>query len=108
MSENNILGGLAYLSILFAPFLLPFIIWLLTNRQSPAHDHAKRAFLLHLVPVILTVILLIAALSTGFLAHDTRTVSLLTVAAMAVGGLIDFLFIGYNLYAGLKLLVSSR
>jgi uncharacterized Tic20 family protein len=46
--EQTVLAGIAHLSVFFAPFLLPLIIWLALQPTAPyAARQAKQAFLFH-------------------------------------------------------------
>lgn len=52
MQHSKGLSAISYLSILFAPFLLPLIVFFVTKDHEVKY-HAKRAFLSHLIPTIL-------------------------------------------------------
>lgn len=64
MDNNRILSAVCYFSILFAPFLLPIIVYFISQDQEVKY-HAKRSFLSHLIPVGLGIIgfILIVAFS---------------------------------------------
>lgn len=50
METNKIISALCYISILFAPFLLPLIVYFVVQ-DTEVKYHAKRSFLSHLVPI---------------------------------------------------------
>ena len=54
MSNKKLLSSLCYFSVFFFPLLLPFIIYLVTD-ESEVKNHAKRALISHLIPVILLI-----------------------------------------------------
>lgn len=63
MPSNKTLSSLCYFSLLFSPLLLPFIIYLVID-DSEVKYHAKRAFISHIIPIVLLIIgLLIFSLS---------------------------------------------
>lgn len=55
MDNQRILSALCYFSVLFAPFLLPIIVYFITPDTEVKH-HAKRSLISHLIPVGLAVI----------------------------------------------------
>lgn len=54
MTNNKLLAALCYFSVFFAPFLLPGIVYFITDDREVKH-HAKRSLVSHLVPVILLI-----------------------------------------------------
>lgn len=58
MDQNKILSALCYISLLFAPFLLPLIVYFIV-KDTEVRYHAKRAFISHLVPTLFILILMI-------------------------------------------------
>lgn len=57
-SNSKALSALCYFSVLFAPFLLPIIVYFVVDDTDVKH-HAKRAFMSHLLSVILAFILVV-------------------------------------------------
>lgn len=56
-TNDSVLGGIAHLSVFFAPVLLPLILWLACRDTSPyASRQAKQAFFFHLIFSILAVL----------------------------------------------------
>ncbi|WP_159721959.1 hypothetical protein [Enterococcus sp. CSURQ0835] len=109
-SENKILDGLSYISILFAPFFFPFIVWLLTPKNTTSHYHAGRAFKLHLIPLVLTIglAIVIGSLGLAFGNSDTFMQSLGVGSLLFLGVvlLVDLILGLYNVYYGIKLFLS--
>ncbi len=54
MTNHKLLAALCYFSVFFAPFLLPGIVYFITDDREVKH-HAKRSLVSHLVPVILLI-----------------------------------------------------
>ncbi|TQR19343.1 DUF4870 domain-containing protein [Psychrobacillus vulpis] len=65
MENNKILSALSYFSILFAPFILPIIVYFVSQDTEVKH-HAKRSLISHLIPFIFMIILFIAVFSSVF------------------------------------------
>lgn len=65
MENNKILSALSYFSVLFAPFILPIIVFFVSQDKEVKH-HAKRSLISHLVPFIFMVIIVISMFSSIF------------------------------------------
>ena len=52
--ENDILGGISYLSVFFAPVLFPLIVWIVA--QPPASTHARNALFNHIMSWVMVVL----------------------------------------------------
>lgn len=109
MQDNRVLNALSYFSVIFAPFLVPLIIWIL-GKDDDVKYHAKRAFLSHIVPTILIIILAIVVFF-GFIAEanmngtgDTTAIGM--VFGMAVCGLVYFIAFIWNIVQGIKVLMK--
>jgi len=73
LENNRILSALCYFSILFAPFLLPIIVYFITADLEVKY-HAKRSLLSHLLPIgliiIAIIVMIIGALSASTMTYD--------------------------------------
>lgn len=65
MENNKILSALSYFSVLFAPFILPIIVFFVSQDKEVKH-HAKRSLISHLIPFIFMVIIVISIFSSIF------------------------------------------
>lgn len=65
MDNNKILSALSYFSVLFAPLLLPLIVFFVSQDKEVKH-HAKRSLISHLIPVVLMIIAVIGMISSMF------------------------------------------
>ena len=54
LMNNKLLAALCYFSVFFAPFLLPVIVFFITDDRE-VKFHAKRSLVSHLVPVVLLI-----------------------------------------------------
>ncbi|KKO54312.1 DUF4870 domain-containing protein [Paenibacillus sp. DMB20] len=61
---RQLLSSLSYFSIFFAPFILPILVWILSNDRY-VEKHAKLALISHLFPVAAGILLFIMAVSAG-------------------------------------------
>jgi hypothetical protein len=103
MESNKVLSALSYMSVLFAPFLVPIIIYFVTV-DTGVKKHAKRAFLSHLIPLI-GVPLVIGALFFD-LSSETE-IPFLFLGAAVLTGLISLIVGIWNIVIGIKILVKQ-
>ncbi|QUW23507.1 DUF4870 domain-containing protein [Sporosarcina sp. Marseille-Q4063] len=76
MTNQKLLSSLCYFSIFFFPLLLPFVIYLVTDEQE-VKNHARRAFISHLIPVILLIAGIII-FSLSMFSFENRMTSILS------------------------------
>lgn len=114
MDNNRILSALCYFSILFAPFLLPIIVYFITPDLEVKH-HAKRSLLSHLLPVGLLVItilfMIIGAFSFSTMPYDgygTSTgigfMSAMPIILMILYMVVSLIILIWNIIQGVKVL----
>lgn len=104
-NKNNLINGLSYISILFAPILFPLIVWLV----SPIPDvkqHAKSALWLHILPTLLTIGAVFILITTGLLTNSSATLGTLTIILFFTILVIDFGLVLWNIIKGIKLFLS--
>ena len=65
MDNNKIMAALSYFSVLFAPFILPIIVYFIT-KEPEVRQHAKRSLLSHLIPFSLIVVMFFIVFSSFF------------------------------------------
>ncbi|KRL04180.1 DUF4870 domain-containing protein [Liquorilactobacillus oeni] len=106
MPRNKIINALSYLSIFFAPFIFPLIVWIVCVDEPDVRHHAKSAMFLHLFPLILSFIAVILVATTGILTEHAQFTVWLAVLTLAVVLLLDCILFIYNLYKGIKILVN--
>lgn len=97
MNTNKLVSSLCYLSVLFAPFILPIVIYFVA--KDDVKYHAKRALLSHLIPFLSIIFLIIGI---GHFAHGFIWFSLMI---LVFGGL-SFIVMIWNLVIGVKLLID--
>ncbi|AEB73059.1 DUF4870 domain-containing protein [Lentilactobacillus buchneri] len=104
MSTNRIVNALSYLSIVFAPFIFPLIVWIVSDNNPDMHSTARHALILHLIPLVLTI--LVVGIS-GVISEKAAFAGFLFLALIALVILVDLAMFIYNLYLGIKILVQD-
>lgn len=103
MQDNRLLSALSYLSVFFAPFLVPIIIFLV-SKDDEVRDHSKKALISHLIPFVSAIFAF--ALFFG---------SIFTTNELAIGGsfllgfvlfiVVNIIVVLYNIFKAIKLYV---
>lgn len=107
MQKTKLLSALSYFSIIFAPFIFPIIVWFVCADEPIIRKHAKRAFLLHLLPIILTFLGIILVGTTGIMTEHAQLTSWTAILTIGVVLLIDFIVFIYNIYKGIKIIIQD-
>lgn len=63
MNNSKMLSALSYFSVLFAPFIVPIIVFFVSQDKEVKH-HAKKSLISHIIPVILMIFLFIIIFAT--------------------------------------------
>ncbi|SOB99950.1 hypothetical protein SAMN05880501_102296 [Ureibacillus xyleni] len=108
MDNNKIISALCYISLLFAPFLLPLIVYFVVNNDEVKY-HAKRAFISHLIPVAIGMLLGLFGLLGVFSVYSADTMNgfvIILFAFMALYFLITVILMIWNLIQAVKVLKS--
>lgn len=72
MENSRVLSALCYFSVLFAPFLLPIIVYFISPDKEVKY-HAKRSIISHLIPVGLGIIGFIVLIIGSFSMYSNST-----------------------------------
>ncbi|HBM3452741.1 TPA: DUF4870 domain-containing protein [Listeria innocua] len=109
MNDHRILNALSYFSILFAPVIVPVLIWIFAKSENVTH-HAKVALLTHIIPTIagflcFSSVFVTALTSGGLLANVSVFVtgSLFIFTLIAIVGLFIF-----NIVRGIQMLLTKN
>lgn len=65
LENNKLLSALSYFSVLFAPFILPIIVYFVSHNADVKH-HAKRSLISHLIPFVFMILLFVLVFSSFF------------------------------------------
>ncbi|WP_268872045.1 DUF4870 domain-containing protein [Loigolactobacillus bifermentans] len=104
---KKVLSALCYLSILFAPFLFPLIVWVICHNNEPeVRAEAARAMLLHIVPLVIVLVSLIIIGGNGIITNNAQITAGVSFLLLGIAGLIDLVLYIYNIYYGIKLLLQ--
>ncbi|MCP1145989.1 DUF4870 domain-containing protein [Lysinibacillus endophyticus] len=106
MDNNKIISALCYVSLLFAPFLLPLIVYLVINNNEVKY-HAKRAFISHLIPVVIGMLLGIFGIFGIFSVTSTEIMNGFVISLfifMAIYFLITIILLIWNLIQAVRVL----
>lgn len=106
MSKKQILSALAYLSILFTPFIFPLIIWIVCRDEPFIRHHAAVALWLHLIPLLLWIAAIIFLVIGGLLTSHLQYFGAGMIIILGLILLTSLVIFIYNLYKGIKLLVN--
>ncbi|MCT6923871.1 MULTISPECIES: DUF4870 domain-containing protein [Bacillales] len=98
MEDRRILSALSYLSIFFAPFIAPIIIWLV-SQDSDVRRHAKRALISHIIPIGLGLLAGVFFLFTTIFggAQEDATLFFAGFGGMLLYGLVYLGFVIWNI-----------
>ncbi|MEC1179707.1 DUF4870 domain-containing protein [Metasolibacillus meyeri] len=98
MENRNILSALSYLSIFFAPFIAPIIIWLVSTDDTVRY-HAKRALISHIIPIVLGILFGVFFIFTTIFggAQEDATFFFLGFGGMLLYGLLYLAFVIWNI-----------
>ncbi|AFR99905.1 DUF4870 domain-containing protein [Lentilactobacillus buchneri] len=107
MSTNRIVNALSYLSIVFAPFIFPLIVWIVSDNNPDMHSTARHALILHLIPLVLTILTILVVGISGVISEKAAFAGFLFLALIALVILVDLAMFIYNLYLGIKILVQD-
>ena len=106
MEDNKILNALSYFSVIFAPFLVPLIVWIVGKDENVKH-HAKRALFSHIIPVILIFIFFILALAGAFTgALNSNAGGLFIIIGFVVLALLYVIIFIWNIVQGIKVIAK--
>lgn len=103
MENNKILSALNYFSVFFAPFIVPIIIWVAVSDEE-VKQHAKRALLSHIIPVILGIFIFIYFIFGVSFAQGNETWIIVSIGGAILYGLLYFALIIWNIVQGVKVL----
>lgn len=103
MQDNRILSAISYLSIFFAPFIVPVIVYIVT-KDSTVKYHSKKALLSHLVPVLSFIVMFIALITTGY-SNNEQLFFGTFIIFIAITFVLNIAIIIYNVVKAVKLYI---
>ncbi|MBD8071475.1 DUF4870 domain-containing protein [Bacillus sp. PS06] len=100
MDTNRLISSLCYFSVFFAGFIFPIAVYFIVPERE-VKNHAKKAFLSHLIPLLtipLFIIMFFSFSQTGHLEFGFIGVALLF-------GLVNIIVVIWNVVKGIKVLI---
>lgn len=102
LDSNKVLSAICYFSVLFAPFIVPIIIYFASD-DSFVKKHAKSSLLSHVIPALFIPLVILAAFYDFAQTADFPILLLTTFVVFGIASLIIFI---WNLVRGVKLLIN--
>ncbi|HWL13588.1 MAG TPA: DUF4870 domain-containing protein [Ureibacillus sp.] len=108
MENTKILSALCYVSLLFAPFLLPIIVYFVI-KNTEVRYHAKRALISHSIPTVLSILLVIFGFIGIFSVNydNTSGFAILMFILMGIYFIITLIVVIWNLLQAYKVFKES-
>lgn len=111
MDTRRVLAALAYFSIFFMGFILPAVLYFVSDDRW-VKDHAKAAFLSHCIPVVAVIVAFIGMMATGVGLFSLNAQGAAGVGALIAMGLlfgaaalVSLIVAIWNVYRGIKVLL---
>jgi hypothetical protein len=103
MDSRKVLSGLCYLSIFFAGFIFPLVVFFATGDEI-TKMHAKKSLFSHLIPLIPVLLLVFGIL---FDATYNNQVPVFTVISVLVLILTSIVVVIWNIIKGVKVFIAE-
>ena len=107
MNNSKGLSALNYFSIFFAPFIVPIIVYFV-SQDSEVKRHSMRALVSHIIPIVLAIFLFIGVFALGIFSNDALNFDdsafFTWSGAFVVYAIINFVVIIWNVIQGVKVL----
>lgn len=107
MNSNKVLASLCYFSIFFAGFIFPIVVYFVAN-DPEVKQHAKKAFLSHLIPAATILLFIISAIFAGLTGGGSDVSfwvgSGLVWLGFAIAGVVNLVVVVWNIIKGIQVL----
>ena len=104
METRKVLSSLCYFSIFFAGFIFPLAVYLATSDEG-TKQHAKKSLFSHLIPLILTPLLVFAVFHDFTAQQDT--IPVFTIISIITLILLWLIIVIWNIIKGVKVLTAE-
>ncbi len=105
-NTNKFLASLNYFSVLFAPFLLPIVIYFVVDHQE-VKQHAKKAIVSHIIPFLSIVGLFITLFFTIGSNPSDDTIFFSAIIGFLVVGIINIIVFIWNIVKGIRIFTKE-
>lgn len=109
MENQKILSAFSYLSVFFAPFIVPLIVYFV-SKDSDVKRHSIRALISHLIPVVFGIILFAVfvfstiSFNTFDLESGSNTFMIVWFASFAIYLLISLGIVIWNIVQAIRVI----
>lgn len=103
MQDNRPLSALSYLSVFFAPFIVPILVFLI-SKDEEVRSHSKKALISHLIP-FLSIVLVFLLIVGSFFTQNEAAIGGAAIIGIVGIMLVNIAVILYNIYKAIKLYV---
>ena len=106
MENQKILAAFSYLSIFFAPFIVPLIVDFVT-KDSDVKKHSIRALVSHLVPFVFGILFFIVFVFSTFSLDPTssnNTVMIIWFVSFAIYALVSLGIVIWNIIQAVRVI----
>jgi hypothetical protein len=105
VNSNKVLSSLCYFSVFFAGFIFPIIVYFVSDDVN-VKQHAKKAFISHIIPFITVVLFVILAVTVGAFNQGTLPDAIpgIIFIGIIIAGIINFIVVIWNIIKGIKVL----
>ncbi|MCF6138706.1 DUF4870 domain-containing protein [Pseudalkalibacillus berkeleyi] len=100
-STCRVISSLSYMSIIFAPFLVPVLVYCFMNDDHEVREHARKAITFHLIPIVALAILSILYFESGMLFTTFSVFCMIIFGGTAISVVI------WNLVRGIHVLLQK-
>lgn len=104
MDTNKIISSLCYFSVLFVAVLFPIVVYFASD-ELEVKNHAKRAFISHLVPLITVPVAILAAI-WGITGNETAMLYII-FPAFIICIILTLIVLIWNIVQGVKVLTKN-
>ncbi|MFD0768786.1 DUF4870 domain-containing protein [Bacillus sp. CGMCC 1.60114] len=105
MKSNNILSSLCYFSIFFAPFLLPIIVYFIT--EDDVKYHAKKALWTHVIPYVILFGGFILSGAFGIGMGKAESIGVGVIVTYVIFAIVGIYYFVWNIVKGVKVLKAA-
>ncbi|MFD1739363.1 DUF4870 domain-containing protein [Bacillus salitolerans] len=98
---NKLLSALCYFSIFFAGFILPIVIYFIVSDRE-VKDHAKGAFLSHVIPLVTIPVFVFGGIMSGV----AEGFFIILIIGFIVTFIVNIVVVVWNVIKGIQVLRS--
>lgn len=106
MENQKILSAFSYLSIFFAPFIVPLIVYFVSN-DADIKRHSIRALVSHLIPFVFGILFFIVFVFSTFSLDPTSsnsTVMIVWFISFAIYGIVSLGIVIWNIIQAVRVI----